>query len=118
MTLNEENDRLSKLKPIGEMKVVSIPFGGPEHYAFSIRPGNSVWGKSWAKTRGAPNGNSFPLLNPIQKLGENQRNPQIPSQMDKPPEPPLMDIFTKNTSHVIIGISLLVLIILVMKKFQ
>ena len=53
-SVQEDSDRLAQLRPIGELKVVSIPFGGPEHYAFSIRPGNDVWGKSWAPRRRKP----------------------------------------------------------------
>jgi len=47
--MENESDRLSRLKPIGELKVTHIPLSSPEHYAFTVQPGNSVWGNSWKK---------------------------------------------------------------------
>jgi len=106
-SVQEDSDRLAQLRPIGELKVVSIPFGGPEHYAFSIRPGNNVWGKSWAPRRRKPIVSQF-------NFPKSDETPISPPQ--PPPEPPMMDIFKKNASHVIIGIAILILVIWIVKK--
>ena len=44
----QDETRGTSLKPVGEIKVASIPFGGVESYQWSIQPGNTFWGKSWA----------------------------------------------------------------------
>ena len=108
----EESDRLPKLKPSGELKVVTIPFSGKVPYAFDIRPGNSVWGKTWRPT--PFDGRVVSVTKaPIQEKKE-------PEQVEKTPikdkEMNLIDRFSKNSSHVIIGLGILLLMMLFARR--
>ena len=108
----EETDRLSKLKPSGELKVVTIPFSGKVPYAFDVRPGNSVWGKSWRPT--PFDGRQKPVTQTL--IQENKKEEQQKETPIKDKEMNLIDRFSKNSSHVVIGLGLLLLMMLFARR--
>ena len=107
--MEEEDKNQLKLKPNGELKVVRIPFSVKDHYAFDLRPGNSVWGKSWRHKPFEPGKPSEPSV-PKEKEKENMEEKKEEHKMT------VMEQFTKNTSHVIIGLGLLILIIMFARR--
>ena len=110
----EESDKLSKLRPNGMLKVVHVPFSERDHYAFGLRPGNSAWGKSWRQKPFDP-----------EKMKKDNNNPPLeeksePKEEDKQKEKDknVVERFSKYTSHVIIGLGLLVMLIMFARNMR
>ena len=110
--LSSESDSKSRLRPCGELKVAYIPFSDKEHYAHTLSPGNSVWGKSWRHQSLRSHLDISPL-GITQPSQEEKKNDQ-----EKPNESPLplVDKFTKSISHVIIGLGMLVFLMWLSKN--
>ena len=106
--MEEEDKNQLKLKPNGELKVVKIPFSVEDHYAFDLRPGNSVWGKSWRHKPFEP-GKPQPKSSEFSKEKKEEEKKEEHKMT-------VMEQFTKNTSHVIIGLGLLIMIIMFARR--
>ena len=93
---------------------MSIPYEGPEHYSFTVRPGNSVWGKSFSK------GNDFENQLLFNERLENKEEAVIGQDKDENQETqiPRTEVLSSKTSHIMIGIGILVIIILLAYKFK
>jgi hypothetical protein len=113
MESESQLDRVTKLKPIGELKVVNIPFIGTEStYAASVKPGNSVWGKSWRRP------NKFDERLRVQSLLESPPSETvvIPGQSDVEREIPPPDKRAFKASQFLIGIGILITILFLSHK--
>ena len=113
-------DTKTNLKPNGVLKVVSIPFGSRnDHYAFSVRPGNAVWGSSWS-SKGARSdfgaifrqnsrlqNSSTPTFStpPTRNDGDPKKRRIRPAK--KRDDTSIRDRMTSNMTHVILAVAIL-----------
>ena len=109
----EESDKLSKLRPNGVLKVVHVPFSERDHYAFELRPGNSVWGKSWIQKPFDPEKKKKENNSPLEEQSELKEEDKR-----KEKDMNVVDRFSKYTSHVIIGLGLLVMLIMFARNMR
>ena len=104
-----DQEAANKLKPNGVLKVVSIPFGSRDnHYAFSIQPGNSVWGSSWAKQGRSSNfEEAFRQNMKTQDQTRPTISPTKRRRNRKEDNASVRDRMTSNMSHVILAVAIL-----------
>lgn len=116
--ITDKSGLLDKLKPVGELKVVSIPFGSAnDHYAFSIKPGNAVWGSSWSKYGWNPEfldrfshnmktqDSRIPTIST--QPARDEGNPNRTRGLRKEDVGSVRDRMSSNMSHVLIAIAIL-----------
>ena len=96
---------MSNLKPIGELKVTTIPFGGPEHYGLKYQtPRRMTKFEEELNLQGRMGNKSEPVITDK----EEREKETISKETD----------MSNKTSHVIIGLSILILMIFISYKFS